>query len=479
MLALLGELLILPTGLVTVAFLTRRLGAVDYGVYALAVTVVYWIEHTIDMLFSRTVIRLVGQADDPAPLLTLAFRLRLAIDLLAAAALWLCAGAVAGALGEAQLTTLLRVFAVDIPLGGMAKLASSGLMGMRRFRRRGFAAAARWTVRLALIVVLVESGLGIMGAILGSIGASIAELASSGIRPGFAPLARGVYPVKSLLAHTAPLFLYGATLAVFSRLDLVLLKLLGPEVAEVGRYAAAQTVGSLPAYLTLVVPPALIAIISRRLADGAAEEARAAARSTYRGVLLLVPFIAIVAANAGGVAALLFGRRFAASGEVLAVLLWASLFAVVGSVSCSILVGAGRLWSPLFLAGPATVAAGCCDLLVIPRFGALGAACVTAFWAGLAALAAVVLVKTDFGAAPPRCTAVRITVVTAGCTVAAWLIPSRGPLVLVELVVLCTIAVAALFVLGEVQPGELRRLLWSVLTPGVGGPPAAPSSTRA
>src|SRR5688572_30285516 len=60
----LAEALFPLTGLVTAAFLTRRLGPGDYGLLTLAATVVLWVEAGISALLSRTTIRLIGDSDD-------------------------------------------------------------------------------------------------------------------------------------------------------------------------------------------------------------------------------------------------------------------------------------------------------------------------------------------------------------------------------------------------------------------------------
>src|SRR5262245_12459863 len=60
----LAEALMLPTGLLTVAVLTRRLGPHDYGLFVLAATLVIGIETTISSLFSRATVKFIGAAED-------------------------------------------------------------------------------------------------------------------------------------------------------------------------------------------------------------------------------------------------------------------------------------------------------------------------------------------------------------------------------------------------------------------------------
>ena len=91
----LAEALIVPTGLATVALLTRHLGPSDYGRYTLAVTIVLWLEWGFSAPFARATVRLVGGAAEWRPMAALVLRAQLVVGLLTALALWLAAPAVA------------------------------------------------------------------------------------------------------------------------------------------------------------------------------------------------------------------------------------------------------------------------------------------------------------------------------------------------------------------------------------------------
>jgi hypothetical protein len=63
----LAEALVLPTGVVTAAFLTRKLGLQGYGLFTLAVMVVGWSEWTITSLFAHATVKLVSETKDWQP----------------------------------------------------------------------------------------------------------------------------------------------------------------------------------------------------------------------------------------------------------------------------------------------------------------------------------------------------------------------------------------------------------------------------
>jgi O-antigen/teichoic acid export membrane protein len=172
----LGEALMLPTGLITAAFLTRKLAPVGYGSFTVAATLVAWIEWSIAAMFGRASFRIIGEATDWRPAGAAIARLYTGVGIVTAAVLWLFAGPVANALREPTLAGYLRLFAIDIPIFSLAQAHRTILVGTGDFRGRAIVTAVRWIARLLFIVVLVQGGLSISGAIFGSIGASVIEL---------------------------------------------------------------------------------------------------------------------------------------------------------------------------------------------------------------------------------------------------------------------------------------------------------------
>jgi O-antigen/teichoic acid export membrane protein len=62
-----AELLLLPTGLVTAAVLTRVLGPEGYGLFSLAATFIGWMAWTTTALLARAAVKLVSEAEDWTP----------------------------------------------------------------------------------------------------------------------------------------------------------------------------------------------------------------------------------------------------------------------------------------------------------------------------------------------------------------------------------------------------------------------------
>ena len=173
----LAEALIVPTGLLTVAYLTRQLGPSDYGRYTLAVALMAWLEWGLAAPFGRASVRLLAAATDWPPVASLVIRTEVIAGGVVGLALVVAAPFVAAAFHEPALTSLLQLFSLDLPLFGLSHAHQQVLVALGRFRARALVSAVRWTVRLVLIVAAVEAGWSTPGVILAIVGTSVAEVA--------------------------------------------------------------------------------------------------------------------------------------------------------------------------------------------------------------------------------------------------------------------------------------------------------------
>jgi O-antigen/teichoic acid export membrane protein len=454
----LGESLLIPTGLLTAAYLARRLGPEGYGLFAVAAALVAWIEWSLAALFSRASVKFVADVRDWRPIGSTILSVHVFVSVAAALLLWLAAPPLAAFLGTPAIAGYLRVFALDIPLFSMAQAHRNILVGLGGFTQRAWAAAARWVSRLILVVLLVELGLSINGAILGSIGASLIELvvARAFVRPAFS--SRAALRVRKLLGYAAPLLLSAVAIRLFDKLDLVALMALGGRPGQAGLYAAAQNLALLPGLFTGAVSPVLLSALSRALRDGESALAGRLAQHAMRGMLLLLPFASLVAGAAPEIVRLVFGPAFFQTATLLSWLIFAAVAQVFVSVGTAILTATGRVGLTLALTGPLPLIALSGYLVLIPNWGPLGAAIVTFLCATLAAAATVLAVHRVCRALPPAATAMRCTLVCLAAFGAATLWPTQGWLVIAKLAAISLAIPAALGVLGEFSAAELSAL---------------------
>jgi O-antigen/teichoic acid export membrane protein len=442
--------------LLTIAYLTRRLGPEGYGVFTLAATIVVWVEHAITSFCSRPTVRFVGTVEDWASVVATASRLRLAVDVTAMALVWLAAPAFSALLGEAEMTAVLRLFALDIPLAGRARVQRDILVGLGRYSRAALATSGRWIFRLVMIVILVEAGLSIEGAVIGSLCASIIEALLN--RTGFGGLLIGKpgLPVARMFGYAIPLFLSSVLMLLFNRMDLFLVKILGGTTADVGAYAASQNAALAVGIIGSALSPVILSTVSRQRASGDLEAARNTVRNGLRAVLLYLPVAILTATSASEIVPALFGSGFDAGVPVLALLSVAAVALVFHGVGCSILTAAGEPRLVLILTVPVPMIALIGHLAVIPRFGMTGAATVSLAVTVLGACFVLIAVVRVWQTGPRFLTVIRVALISVlvGMASSAWSAP--GIWVLVKLPMLAAVALALLVALGELKLTEIR-----------------------
>lgn len=341
-----AEALIFPTGLVTVAFLTRWLGADNYGVFSLAALVVGWLQWGTVSILSRSTILSIRAAADWKPLASRILQLHLAVGVLGAALLWLAAPLMARALSLPSLSFYLRLFALDVPMFVYAHGHRNITTGLGSFGHRARIVATRWIARMVLILLLVGLGLSITGAIVASIGASALELLVAR-RYDRAPLfARPAISSRPFLTATVPLVVAALSLRGLQDADLFALKALGASSAEAGIYAAARNLSLATNVFAAAFAPLILSTLVRLVREGDLDHARDMSRDALRLVLLLVPFAALVAGASDGIVRLVFGTDFAAAGPLLSRLIFAGIAVAVMAVGGAILIAGGRLDRP-------------------------------------------------------------------------------------------------------------------------------------
>ncbi|MCS6927745.1 MAG: oligosaccharide flippase family protein, partial [Candidatus Binatia bacterium] len=314
----LAEALFPLTGLITAVFLTRRLGPEGYGLLTLAAALIVWAENGVAGLFSRATYKLVAEAEDWRPVGAMLVRWHLAVGCGITLLLWVCAAPLAKLFREPALTSYLWLFALDLPLFGLAHAHRNILVGVGEFRQRALVGASRWLARLVLIVLFVELGFSVHGAICGSIGASLVELLIGRVYirpPLFSP---APFPVRQLWKYSGLVGLSALSLACYNRLDLVALKVLGGTAAQAGLYGAAQNLTVLPSIFALSFSPLLLATLTRVLRTADHHSAREISRDAMRLVVALLPFAGMTAGAAPEIVDTIFGPAFSPAAPLLA-----------------------------------------------------------------------------------------------------------------------------------------------------------------
>jgi O-antigen/teichoic acid export membrane protein len=461
----LAEALILPTGFITAVFLARRLGPADYGLFALASMIIVFVEWCCTAIYSATAVKFISEAGPQWRSVAAAVgRLYLLTGALAAAMLELLAGPLAQLLSEPTMAAHLRLFALDIPIACLSSANINVLLGRGFFRKRAAVSAGRWLSRLLLIILCVEAGFAVAGAIAGTIGASLVELAVSWylVRPRlFAPSS---FPARKLWGFAVPLFLNALCLRLF-RLDMFALKALGAAAAQVGFYGAATNLSIPPSLLSASLSPSLLSTLSGLLGEGETERAGQIGGTAMRSVFWLLPFAALAAGSSAEIVRFIYGPTFLPAGPLLSLLIFGAVGMHAVSVANALLTAGHRPGLNLLLTAPLVPLSVAGYLLLIPVLGGLGAALVMAGGACLAGFGSIALVCRVWRVPWPVGDALKCLVCSAAAYGAAVAWPAPGAMVVLKLGVIAGLVAAAFPLLGifTAQERALARTVWRQL----------------
>ena len=458
----LAEAIALPTGLATAAFLSRQLQPDGYGLFALAVTLIIWIEATINSFLSSASIKFVSQADDWEPVGTAVVHLYVLTSLGCMLLIWVTAAPIAGVLDAPQLGQYLWLFALDLPLAGLANAHQRLLIGTGQYRSRALMRAVRRVARLVLIVILVELGLSIPGAIIGSMSATLCEflVARWYIRPPF--FRRSSFSWQPLIGYATPLLLSGLGLRIVKKIDLFALKGLAGTAADAGYYAAAQNLAVVPSLFSLAFTPLLLSSLNHSLEIGDTGSARRLGRDAQRVVFFLYPFAGMSAGAAWEVVRFIYGPDFMPAGLLLALLIFSGVNLLFISVATNLLVALDRPNWTIALIVPFVPAILVGHYVLIPSMGAPGAALVTTTGTTLAVGLSVAAIYVRWELLPPPTTVLRSIGITALAYGAARAWPTSGLLLVLKLLLIAGGIVVLFWLLGEVKDRDrttIRSLL--------------------
>jgi len=455
MLLAVGEVLALALGFATTLIVTDRLGR-DYGLFIGAQRFVglflVLAEFGLGVLLVRSV---AARREEAGVLFATVLRIRLVLCGIFAVVVAASAYLIDYLPEHRSLIyafILINVFAV---LTGTVTGLFDGLERMGRSALVGLGRAAA-TLPLVMVVLLVGGGL--LGVALAYVLAGLAQLGialalARGLPGNLRP---GVHIDRDRVARMlreALLFVaVGLCFTALRSLDVVMLTRLS-STDEVAQYGAALNFIDLLFVLPLLVQRALLPAFVRLHAAGESEETVRDALHVFSAVL--VPSAVGLALLSEQVVALYPSGEFADAAPVLRILA-ASLVAVGPATVCGIyLTGVGRLTAILGVYAVALPVDIVANLLLIPRWGAVGAATATfTAYASLALLFAGLLIAS--GIRLPLAAFARHAVATAG--MAGVVLLTRSLPIPVPLATGATCYVVLLLLISGSQSLE-RRLL--------------------
>ena len=395
------------------ALLARILNPVDFGLYAVAMAVLQILETVARLGLSNGIMRLGSKHTrgvSPAlrELLTQSVLIAVASGLAAGVLLFIAAPVLATSLfGKPSLAPFLQAFAAALPLlCGLRVVAAATRLSLRT----KYSVYAGDLIPASTHLVFLGLLLAVPGWWQGAVAARVASFALAMVAgllfltrlfPGLPTISRhGLASARRLLSFSIPTAFASILMGVLVSMDRVFLGIFR-EASEVGVYQAAAQVAVVMTFLL-----AAVNTIFAPLAAGAHHRGEIAGLneafrvSTRWGLYLSLPLFLAIGAAPGAMLSAVYGSRFAEAALPLLILMAGQLANVATGCAGSLLnmTGHPRQW--LALSAGAVGVNLTLNALLVPRWGAVGAAAATAAAAGPLYLVAVFQIRRLVGLWP-------------------------------------------------------------------------------
>ena len=364
-------------GTITTMVLARWLGPARFGGFKFLFAFIYFFQTVNDLGINTTLVRDLSKSPERTrELVQHTLGLKLLLSMVSLGLAWAAAMLWPGLTREVRWSV--AIFALILPVQAMTLpivtlharvlIARASLIEIVN-RAAGFTGM--------MIAVLLGRGLiAVTGAlVLGEIAGLLTVLALT--RPFVTPRpAFGRALWMDVLRASIPLGMTGLLVSLVNRLDFLMLQLLGGDrgLEAVGYYGTAYQVTGVLERLPLFVMTTLYPVMSRLAASDPAGLAALYRRSLRNFSLIAVPMVAGVMLCAPLAVRVLGGERFAPAIAPLRILIWSTGCLYPAIVAGNLLIAMGRpqlnlrVW---LVATPVNIAL---NLVLIPRFGASGAA---------------------------------------------------------------------------------------------------------
>ncbi len=439
--------------------LARILGPAAYGVVGVVLSLVTIARVFITDGTRQAISKFTAENETLASAIrNVALRVQGLISVLVMLALMAGAGVLAQLLRDTTLAPYLRLVAPIVPIMSVFSIYQASLNGMRAFSRQATMMIVYSLGRVALSVLGAWLW-GLNGALLGMLSAPIVAV---GLGQSLLPVRRsqGTFVARRILIFSIPMVIFAAGTTLLTSLDLFFVKALLGQSAQVGQYTAAATVAQIPYYALLPLVDTLLPVTASLLAEQKRDRARQAIITGLRyGLMLLLPAAALISATAPSLITFLFSRAYSPAAGPLAVLIWGQTFYAFFSVLAALLTAEGKPLYAMTLALSMLPISALLNLVLVPRFGLLGAACATtsATLAGMAG--SLVLVQRDFGAVFGARSTLVITIAALLSGAVAFCWRPRGLILVPAYLALWTLDVLLLWPLRELQKSDVLRAM--------------------
>lgn len=371
-------------GAVIAAMLARVLGVEEYGIYTLIISLLVLLTDVADLGVSSSIIRFgsesiaEGNSQKLKTVISTVLRWKLIIGALVLAASLVFLNQIVGIVFQhvdERIESYFRLSLIGVGVGIAAGMFAPIFQSFKQFRTYAFIFSSRALVKVALIA----------GAVFAFVSISVTTLiwieivsillflillyAFSPFRD-FSLQAKDAELERKMYSFNKWISLYQAIALVGARLDLAFVGGLS-DAYQLGLYGAASKVSGLilvgaSSYMTVLLPEMSSALTPESL--------KRKQRNSVLVVALMSAGLAVVAFAADAIVQIFFGAAFAGAASVLRILCGGVLFTVLAYPVNASLFAMNKTAAYPVLSSISLMAFVAANILLVPRYGAEGAA---------------------------------------------------------------------------------------------------------
>lgn len=458
---MIAQAIVLLFGYVTHLWIGRVLGPAPYGLYGVVLAVQSIVGLILTLGVPVAVARFVARHEDQAQsILRQTLRLQALVALLVSVATLLLAPIIAHVLGDDTLRNLIRFVSLVIFLQAFYTIFVQFFSGLHRFNRQAILTSIYAVIKLLGAISLIYF-IGVYGAFAGfAIGGVVAALLGWVWARRVGGQSASTIPSHQFLSFAGVYVIILVSLQFIMSIDLFMVKALLEHDDLAGFYNASSTLARIPYMLLQGLAYVLLPSVSALTKPGASHtQAAAFIRDTLRYLIaLVVPAVGLAAATSKGLIILFYSTAYLPAAASLTILMIGLGSLAFYLLLANIVVGAGRARVGLIVTILMAVASSLLGLILIPRFGLMGAAWQTTLTSlvGLGVLA--IYTFRTFRIPVPILSILNIFIASAAAISVTYIWHARGLALILQYLIVFAIYGAVLLVLREVKPSDRQRI---------------------
>ncbi len=450
-----SSLIFMLSGYVINVWLGRSLGPQLYGIYGVLTALLTGLNIMQVSGVPQSVSKFVAESEERKDdILKSAISIQIITTLFFSLIFLIFAPLLAGVFHDAKLTNYIRMMSLVFPLYGLFALYGGYYNGQHNFKRQSIIIITYSTAKAVLILGLVGA-FSLYGVIMGFVIAPLIALVV-----GFHwPKGTKTFSYRKLIFYSLPLMTYALFSTLQITIDLFAIKSMVGDAEIAGYYAATQSIALITFFGMNALGQVLFPQISRLNAANKHHEAGLVISSSLRNLLLfLLPLTALIAGSAPTLIKLLFGNSYMPATSMLRVLVTSYVFITIFAMFANILNGAGRAKVSTALAGTGLVVGFIGCILLIPLWGALGAATATGIGGVLVCAGAMKVTSRMFNYSLAAIKLIRILIASMVILGLAWVTTVPPLLLPIWWLFLGAIYVFLLFASREININDWRQV---------------------